>query len=343
MRVSCNDAPAVELDALELWVRDVDLATRALTPFGFEAESTSDAGCSDRTVACLRCGNVRVSVRQGRSPSDPVHRHVALHGDGIGDVRLVCDARDAVLDRASRHGMKVSFDGERPRLDVLGDGTILHSLEQRDDAARDEGRTVNGVLSLQAVDHVSYCLPWGTMDDAVHRYRSVLDLDEVPNDECAEIGERGDGMRSAVLRSSRGFTVVLTEPLDASSTGQTQRFVHAHAGPGVQHVAFAYPGLLPAVALLRTRGIAFLPVPAEHLERSHRRLRDRALPWRELREHGILVDADGSGMLLQLFTAPVLPPSSFFLELIHREGCTGFGAANVRGLFAAVDAAAHGG
>jgi len=340
MRRSSNEAPEVELDALELWVRDVDQATRALKPFGFEPEAASRAGSSE-TAAWLRCGNVSMAVRQGRSPSDPVQRHVVLHGDGMGDVRLVCDGRDAVLDRACKHGMNVSFAGEEPRLDVLGDGTILHSLRQRDARARNGARSAEDVLSIRGVDHVSYCLSYGTMNDVAHRYCRVLDLHEVPSTECSEIGGHSDGMRSVVLRSNRGFTVVLTEPLDASSTGQTQRFVHSHAGPGVQHVALAYPALLPAVALLRAKGIAFLPVPAEHLERSYERLRDRALPWRELREHGILVDADGSGILLQLFTAPVLPSSSFFLELIHREGATGFGAANVRGLFAAVDASAH--
>jgi 4-hydroxyphenylpyruvate dioxygenase-like putative hemolysin len=83
--------------------------------------------------------------------------------------------------------------------------------------------------------------------------------------------------------------------------------------------------------------VRFLDVPEEHLEGSYRRLQDRALPWDDLRREQILVDADDEGLLFQRFTQPVIG-SGFFFELIQRAGATGFGAGNVRALFAAVDA-----
>jgi 4-hydroxyphenylpyruvate dioxygenase len=52
-----------------------------------------------------------------------------------------------------------------------------------------------------------------------------------------------------------------------------------------------------------------------------------------------LVDSDDQGLLLQLFTQPISEGGQFFVEFVQREGSEGFGANNVRALYAAVDAA----
>ena len=107
----------------------------------------------------------------------------------------------------------------------------------------------------------------------------------------------------------------------------------------MQHLALAYDDLAAAVAALRTSGVSFFPVHTHHLDRSYARVAHRPLPWDVLRREGILVDADEQGLLFQLFTDPVAGLGGFFFELLHRDGATGFGAGNVRALFAAVDAA----
>jgi 4-hydroxymandelate synthase len=332
--------PLVELDVLELWVGDLGQTKRVLTTmFGFEPDETEFKPRPDEETACLTCGNVSLIVRQGTSAANPISRHVAAHGDGVGDVALVCGDVGAVVDRALAHGLKVSNESGCSQIDLLGDGTILHSIRDRRIVSRPDTPGRQSGIQIRAIDHITYCLPWGMMDRAAHAYREVFKLEYVEVKDCAEIGDGVNGMRSTVLRSPLGFTVVLTEPMSSASVGQTQHFVRVHAGAGVQHVAFAYNDLLAAVGALRSNGVPFLPIPEAHLELSHRRLRDRALPWDALWRHGILVDADENGLLFQLFTRPITDRSSFFLELMHRAGATGFGATNVRGLFAAVDAA----
>jgi 4-hydroxymandelate synthase len=321
--------PRVAFDFLELWVRDLDSIAHTLTiRFGFEREAHVD-----ENAASFISGDVTVLVRQETLAASPIARHVAKHGDGVGDIALACDDVEALAERALAHGLKTSIDGNSARIDILGDETILHTVRPRK-ATRPSDV---GVLPMRGVDHVTYCLPFGTMEHVARAYGHVFGLENVDVERGADVGDDDNGMRSRVLRSPAGFTVVLTEPMSATGWGQTQHFLRNHAGAGVQHAAVAYDDLIAAVQTLRSRGVPFLSVPQEHLEHSHQRLRDHALPWTGLRREGILVDADSAGLLFQLFTAPVTADSSFFFEVIQRAGATGFGAANIRGLFAALD------
>ena len=56
-----------------------------------------------------------------------------------------------------------------------------------------------------------------------------------------------------------------------------------------------------------------------------------------LQSLNILVDMDEKGYLLQLFTAPLQDRPTLFLEVIQREGCSGFGAGNFKSLFEAIE------
>jgi 4-hydroxyphenylpyruvate dioxygenase len=333
--------PHVELDFLELWVGDLVEAKTALSArFGFEPEEEEYEPQSNEEVASLRCGNVRLTLRKGTAKS-AIASYVAKHGDSVADVSLLCSDVGNVVDRALAHGLRVTYQGGCPRIDVLGDDTILHSLRDRRHVEHRDMRATPTGIRMRSIDHVTYCLPWGAIERVASIYREVFGLEYVPVENCDEVGDPAHGMRSAVLRSPLGFAVVLTQPISPASVGQTQRFLLAHAGAGIQHVAFAYDDLVAAAGSLRSKGVEFLPIPNEQLERSHLRLHDRALPWELLRRNEILVDAEEGGLLYQLFTLPISERSSFFVELIQRTGATGFGANNVQALFAAVDAAIH--
>jgi 4-hydroxymandelate synthase len=318
----------VRVDVVELWVGELRRTIDVLARFGFEPGATTPA----HELAILRSGDVTLVLRQG-PPSSAVARHVARHGDGVGDVALVAGDIEALSARARAHGLTVDVDDDRTRIDLLGDGTIAHSVRSRSLVA-----SPGSTSALRAIDHVTYCLPWGVMARVAHLYQQVFAMDVISNDDFAEVGDLARGMRSVVLRARGGFTVVLTEPRSEVSAGQTQRFVQAHGGAGVQHVAICCDDLVETADLLHARGVGFLAIPPDHLEGSYRRLSDRALPWDALRKRGILVDADANGLLFQLFTSALVERTGFFFELVQRAGSTGFGATNVPALFAAVDA-----
>ena len=321
--------PSIQLDAVELWVGDFDRTKRTLTQFGFVPDEVVLASDPDQKAASLSTGNVRIVLRQGITKASSITRHVAEHGDGVGDVALVCDDVLTIAERAASFGLATRVEDGCVRIDLLGDGTIVHTVRDQPIAL---------LAQSPEIDHVTYCLPFGTLESVARSYRDVFGLSNVANDDCSEVGGNLNGMRSMVLRSGGGFTVVLTSPASAASSGQTQHFLTAHRGAGVQHVAIACTDLPAIIHALRSRGVRFVDVPEEHLDLSYRRLQDRALPWDTLRREQILVDADEEGLLFQLFTQPIIEGSGFFFEFIERAGATGFGAANVRALFAAVDA-----
>jgi 4-hydroxymandelate synthase len=329
----------ISFDALEFWVQDLDKTRRVLTDgFGFEPIDLPPTGQPGSAMALLASGQAAILLRQGLTSASPVTRHVARHGDTIGDVALVCPDVDAILGRAADLGLAVSWLAGGPLVDLLGDGTVCHTVREVGIAPRPG--SVAGPAGIRAVDHVAYCLPYGGIEPLARKYEQVFGLRRHDVGAAAEVGDGPDGMRSLVLRSGAGFTVVLTEPTSPGGAGQTQRFLDAHAGPGAQHVALAYADLVAAVRSLRARGVEFLPVPGGYFQAAQRRLQGVAMPvsWDSLRRLEILVDAEGGGLLLQLFTRPVTDRGTFFFEFIQRLGADGFGTNNVRALFEAVRA-----
>ena len=57
----------------------------------------------------------------------------------------------------------------------------------------------------------------------------------------------------------------------------------------------------------------------------------------DLERLGILVDVDGGGYLLQVFTENLSDRPTLFAEIIQREGATGFGEGNFKALFEAIE------
>ena len=321
------------LDALELWVGDLPRTREMLeATFGFAPLDAQPEAAAGEHAVWLACGGVRVVLRAGAA----IARHVAAHGDTVADVALTCADPEAVARRARDHGLRVERAGGVPRIDVTGDRTIRHSLRTSPLVPSADGPAAVG--AMLAVDHVTHCVEHGTADRIAAAYVAVFGLERMELGDFECVGDVATGMRSAVLRSP-GLTVVLTEPLSPGSRGQTQRFVDAHAGPGVQHAAIAYDDLCGAVEALRARGVGFLPAPREYYERSRERLAGRPLAWDALQRLEVLVDADDDGLLYQLFTTPIADRGTFFFELIQRSGASGFGANNVRALFSAVAAA----
>jgi len=86
-------------------------------------------------------------------------------------------------------------------------------------------------------------------------------------------------------------------------------------------------------------GVEFLRTPDAYYEDAE--LRDRIgnvrAPIEELKRHGVLVDRDEDGYLLQIFTKPVQDRPTVFFELIERHGSLGFGKGNFKALFEAIE------
>lgn len=162
----------------------------------------------------------------------------------------------------------------------------------------------------------------GTARQAAHFYRADFGFRLV-----ASAGpETGVRDRASDVVEQGGIRFVLTAGLSPEHPVCRWQLRHGDGGPGIQHLALATDDIVGTVRALGTRGIGFLNVREPYYEQAHERV-------------GVLVDRDGEGYLLQIFTEPVQDRPTLFFEIIQRRGAQGFGVAYFRSLFAAIERA----
>jgi biotin operon repressor len=86
---------------------------------------------------------------------------------------------------------------------------------------------------------------------------------------------------------------------------------------GVQHIAVATNNIIETVGALKDRGVEFLYVPPSYYDTVMDRVGEIDEDLAVLKQHGVLVDRDDEGYLLQLFTKPVLDRPTMFFEIIQ--------------------------
>ena len=105
----------------------------------------------------------------------------------------------------------------------------------------------------------------------------------------------------------------------------------------MQHIAVATDDIVATVSAMRDRGVEFLYVPESYYDDLLERVGEIDEDVEVLKQHGILIDRDDEGYLLQLFTKPVLDRPTMFFEIIQRKGAQSFGKGNFKALFEAIE------
>ncbi|MFL6162157.1 MAG: 4-hydroxyphenylpyruvate dioxygenase [Jatrophihabitantaceae bacterium] len=331
---------AQEIDYVELYVSDQRAALDYhIDSLGFTqvAESIDDA----KSSALLHQGEVTLIVTAGPGTS----QFLDAHGDGIADIALNCEDPAAAAAAAAAAGASV----RRPvpgHPVVTGFGGVSHTLlpmPASQELRLPPGRSWTAASAaspsragqIRLLDHVAICLKGGTLAEHADFYTAAFGLARYSSEYVA-VGDQA--MDSIVVRSSSDavtFTLVAPDPV--KNPGQLDAFLARNGGSGVQHLAFGVDHIVPAVRELRDRGVEFLSAPAGY----HDKLADRLPALRDeladLRETSVLADRDEWGYLLQLFTRSPYERSTLFYELIERQGAHGFGSANIRALYEAVE------
>lgn len=303
----------------------------------------------------LQQGGIRLAITAALHPADEAAAYVELHGDGIRDIALrVQDVAEA-FHEAVRLGARplqepVCSEGPEGRLirAVVGSpvGDVVHSLIQRDapESLFWPGRfqMQEGVRSAPSsmmadVDHLALCVVPGSLGSAVEFYQRVFGFHQSHEE---NVETTFSGMNSRVVQDAMGkVCLVLVEPMAGKKPGQLDRFLADHRGPGVQHIAFRSDDILNAVSYMREHHVPLLGSPPGYYERLPLRvkLEDLGEDLQQLREACVLVDHEGSGYLLQVFTRSDHPRRTLFFEITQRREARGFGAANIRALYEAVE------
>ncbi len=347
--------PLHGIDHLELWVANARQAAHFYaTALGFDAVATLHPH-PDRVSHVLTQGRIRLVVTGARLAESEVAAHVRRHGDAVRTVAFRVDDAVRSHDHAVAGGAApvqaphrvVDERGAHVLASVASFGEVVHAFVQRVDPAPGEDPVVSCDLpavdpslppvGLLAVDHVVGNVPAGTLGAWVQRHGRTLGVRPLRSF-GADVSTDRTALRSTVLRNPSGdVTLPLNEPAPGTHRSQIDEFLDANGGPGIQHVAIRTRDIVATVAAMRRRGVRFLDVPTGYHREARRRVGEVGQSWDRLEEHGILVDRDEQGHLLQLFTEPVQDRPTLFFELIQREGATGFGAGNFGALFAAIE------
>ena len=78
-------------------------------------------------------------------------------------------------------------------------------------------------------------------------------------------------------------------------------------------------------------------MPPAYYEDARQRVTGFDIDWEGIERLQIEVDVDSGGYLLQIFTETVTDRPTLFVEIIQREGATGFGEGNFKALFEAIE------
>jgi 4-hydroxyphenylpyruvate dioxygenase len=192
-------------------------------------------------------------------------------------------------------------------------------------------------VGVVSIDHVVGNVEEGRLDEWVAFYIDVLGFSEMTHFDAEQIATEYSALRSTVVTNSAGVTMPINEPAPGLRKSQITEYLEAYRGPGVQHIALRTPDIVTAVDSLYRRGVRFLDMPPAYYEDARARCAEFDLPWPKLEQLGIEVDKDSGGYLLQIFTETVGDRPTMFIEIIQREGATGFGEGNFKALFQAIE------
>lgn len=327
------------IDHITLSVTDAHArAAEFVERYGFEVIAAGDT--PEFTAVAVGQRDTVLVLLQGRTDTHPATLYTARHGDGVSDIALRVDTP------------------LRPALHAFGD--VTHSFVSRTagepwslpgiapvrpehtEATDTTDATVTAATSTDAtqhhllhVDHIAVCLENGELDRTVESYRRELGWGVV-FEEDIHVGAQA--MQSKVVQSpGGGVTLTLLQPMTGAAPGQIDDFLKKHGGSGVQHLAFAVPSIVDAVADLGTAGVRFLSTPDSYYEDFEQRIESSGYPVAELRKYSVLADRDHDGELFQIFTRSEHPRRTLFMEIIERRGATTFGSNNIRKLYEAVE------
>jgi 4-hydroxyphenylpyruvate dioxygenase len=168
-------------------------------------------------------------------------------------------------------------------------------------------------------------------------YTDVLGFTQMKHFDADQISTPYSALRSTVMWNGRDVKLPINEPAPGLKKSQIAEYLEWFGGPGVQHIALATTDIVHSVAALRDRGVRFLEMPSTYYDDARVRCGEFDVPWSDLQELGIEIDKDEGGYLLQIFTETVTDRPTLFLEIIQREGASGFGDGNFKALFEAIE------
>lgn len=344
-------------DYVELYVGNAKQSAHFYkTALGFQslAYAGLETGIKDRVSYVLQQGKIRLVLTTPLQKDGHINEHLNKHGDGVKVIALWVDDATKAFEETTKRGAKPYFE---PKKEEDKNGYVIRSgIHTYGDTVHIfvERKQYNGVflpgfkkwesdynpapVGLKYIDHMVGNVDWGQMKKWCNFYAKVMGFAQIISFTDDDISTDYTALMSKVMSNGNGrIKFPINEPAKGKKKSQIEEYIEFYNGAGVQHIAVATNDIVKTVGEMRKRGIEFLYVPDTYYDDLTERVGEIDENVEVLKEHGILIDRDDEGYLLQLFTKPILDRPTLFIEVIQRKGAQSFGAGNFKALFEAIE------
>jgi 4-hydroxyphenylpyruvate dioxygenase len=349
--------PLLGTDYVELYVGNAKQAAHFYkTAFGFQSEAYAglETGVKDSVSYVIKQGKIRLVLTSPLNKGGDINRHLAEHGDAAKVIALWVDDATKAYEETTKRGAKSFMEPTREedehghviKSGIYTYGETVHIFVER--------KNYNGIflpgfekweshhnppsVGLKFIDHIVGNVGWDEMNVWCKFYAEVMGFAQIISFADDDIATEFTALMSKVMSNGNGrIKFPINEPAKAEKKSQIEEYLDFYNGAGVQHLALATDDIVATVSEMRDRGVEFLYVPDTYYDDILERVGAIDEDVEVLKKHGILIDRDEEGYLLQLFTNNILDRPTMFIEIIQRKGAQSFGVGNFKALFEAIE------
>ncbi len=352
--------PLLGTDYVEYYVGNAKQAAHFYkTAFGFQslAYAGLETGLTDRTSYVVVQDKIKLVFTTPMPGSDntEIFDHITKHGDGVKVIALWVEDAAKAWKETTKRGARSYFepraekdkDGEVVRSGIHTYGDTVHIFVERKNYRgvflpkfeKWESHYNPTSLGLKYIDHMVGNVDWGQMNTWAKFYNEVMGFANLITFDDKDISTEYTALMSKVMTNGNGrIKFPINEPAKGKKKSQIEEYIDFYQGAGCQHIAVATDDIVFTVSEMKKRGVEFLYVPGAYYDTVGDRVGEIAENMDILKKHGIMVDRDDEGYLLQIFTKPVTDRPTLFFEIIQRKGAQSFGKGNFKALFESIEA-----
>lgn len=349
--------PLLGTDYVELYVGNAKQTAHFYkTAFGFQSEAYAglETGLDDRVSYVLKQDKIRLVLTTPLEKDGLLNQHLNEHGDAVKVIALWVEDATKAWQETTQRGAKSYMEpkveedehGRVVRSGIYTYGETVHIFVERKDYKgvflpgykKWESHYNPASVGLKFIDHMVGNVDWNEMNKWCEFYAKVMGFSQIISFDDNDISTDYTALMSKVMSNGNGrIKFPINEPAEGKKKSQIEEYIQFYNGAGVQHIAVATDDIVSTVSAMRDRGVEFLYVPENYYDDLLERVGDIDEDVEVLKKHGILIDRDDEGYLLQLFTKPVLDRPTMFFEIIQRKGAQSFGKGNFKALFEAIE------
>lgn len=349
--------PLLGTDYVELYVGNAKQAAHFYkTAFGFQSYAYAglETGLKDRVSYVVSQDKIKLVLTSPLNKGGDINRHINEHGDGAKVIALWVEDAAKAFEETTKRGAKPYMEptkeedenGHVIKSGIYTYGETVHIFIERKNY---HGTFLPGFekweshhnpppVGLKFIDHIVGNVGWNEMNTWCKFYAEVMGFAQIISFADDDISTEYTALMSKVMSNGNGrIKFPINEPAEAEKKSQIEEYLDFYNGAGVQHLALATDDIVTTVSQMRERGVEFLYVPDTYYDDVLERVGEIDEDIEVLKKHGILIDRDEEGYLLQLFTNNVLDRPTMFIEIIQRKGAQSFGVGNFKALFEAIE------